>query len=397
MSCLKLRRCFIMPACILICLLVPAVHVHAADPTVSIYIGNGTKSRHHLSMPAGRTSDEFRFEVKKHEVKDSSYKGSNGNVFQVEKTGDGRCRLRALAEGTGMLTLTVHTTDNKTLTEKVFVSVYKNVPQCRAVVKKKTDVYRGAAADAKVETQDKKGEAMEGEQIMINGVCGDFYHFINASGNTYIDNNNTGFIRRSDVHVPATSITVAEMMPLDIYDQAALEIRIQPELAAGHQLIYTSSDTDVAEADSSGIVTGTGEGEAVITVSSPDGSCRAECVVTVYESMEECTACAKDISDVYKGIPRDAQTSALYKKGELAKGEQIVITGVCKDYYYFRNCSGALYRDGHSTGFVHQEDVDILVSSIEVQDMIRRSWQTDVCWHTKAIIPRWYRWTRTVS
>ena len=371
MSCLKLRRCFMMPACILICLLVPAVHVHAADSTVSIYIGNGTKSRHHMSMPAGRTSEEFRFEIKNHKVKDSSYKSSNGNVFQVVKTGSGRCKLEAQAEGTGMLTLTVHTTDNKTLTEKVFVSVYKSMAQCRAVVRKKTDVYRGATTDAKVETQDKKGEAVEGEQIMINGVCGDFYHFVNASGSTYIDNNNTGFIRKSDVHVPVTSITVAEMMPLDIYDQAALEVRVQPELAAGQQLIYASSDAGVAEVDSSGIVTGAGEGEAVITVSSPDGSCRAECVVTVYESMEECTACAKDISDVYKGIPRDAQTSALYKKGELAKGEQIVITGVCKDYYYFRNCSGALYRDGHSTGFVHQEDVDILVSSIEVQDMIR--------------------------
>ena len=192
-----------------------------------------------------------------------------------------------------MLTLTVHTKDNKTFKEEVFVSVYKNVAQCRAVVRKKTDVYRGATTDAKVETQDKKGEAVEGEQIMINGVCGDFYHFVNASGSTYIDNNNTGFIRKSDVHVPVTSITVAEMMPLDIYDQAALEVRTGPELAAGQQLIYASSDAGVAEVDSSGIVTGAGEGEAVITVSSPDGSCRAECVVTVYESMEECTPVQK--------------------------------------------------------------------------------------------------------
>ena len=98
MSCLKLRRCFMMSACILICLLVPAVHVHAADSTVSIYIGNGTKSRHHMSMAAGRTSEEFRFEIKNHEVKDSSYKSSNGNVFKVVKTGSGRCKLEAQAK-----------------------------------------------------------------------------------------------------------------------------------------------------------------------------------------------------------------------------------------------------------------------------------------------------------
>ncbi|MCI8509909.1 MAG: hypothetical protein HFJ06_15355 [Lachnospiraceae bacterium] len=367
MSCLKLRRCFMMLACIMICMLLPKEDAHAADSTVSIYIGNGTKSRHHMSMSSGRTSEEFRFEIKNHEVKDSSYKSSNGNVFKVVKTGSGRCKLEAQAEGTGMLTLTVHTKDNKTFKEEVFVSVYKNVAQCRAVVKKKTDVYRGATTDAKVETQDKKGEAVKDEQIMINGVCGDFYHFVNASGNTYIDNNNTGFIRKSDVHIPVISITVAEMMPLDIYDQAALDVRIQPELAAGQKLIYSSSDTGIAEVNSNGVVTGAGEGEAKIAVSSLDGSCRAECVVTVYESMDECTACAKGTSNVYKGITAGERN----KKGELAKDEQIVITGVCKDYYYFRNCSGALYKDGHSTGFVHQEDVDIPVSSIEVQDMIR--------------------------
>ena len=93
--------------------------------------------------------------------------------------------------------------------------------------------------------------------------------------------------------------------------------------------------------------------------------------MTVYESVDECSARAKDTSGVYRRIPRDAQTGALYKKGELAKDEQIVITGVCREYYYFRNCSGALYADGHSTGFVHQEDVDIPVTSIEVQEMIR--------------------------
>lgn len=107
MSCLKLRRCFMMLACIMICMLLPKGDAHAADSTVSIYIGNGTKSRHHMSMSSGRTSEEFRFEIKNHEVKDSSYKSSNGNVFKVVKTGSGRCKLEAQAEGTGMLTLTV--------------------------------------------------------------------------------------------------------------------------------------------------------------------------------------------------------------------------------------------------------------------------------------------------
>lgn len=370
MKYLRLRCCLMVFACIMISML-PGIHVHAADSTVSIFIGSGTKSRHHMSMSIGRTSDEFRFEVKNHKVKDSSYKSSNGNIFKVVKTGNGKCKLEALAEGTGMLTLTVHTTDNKTFKEKVFISVYKNVVKCGAVVRKKTDVYRGATIDAKVETRDKKGEALENEQIIINGVCEDFYHFVNVSGNTYIDSNNTGFIRKSDVYIPVTSITVSEMMPLRIYDQAALEVRTGPELAGGQQLIYTSSDEEVAEVDSSGIVTGAGEGEAVITVSTTDGSCRAECTVTVYESLDECSAYTKEVSNVYKGISGDVPTGTPYKKGELAKGEQITITGICKDYYYFKNCNGELYTDGRSTGFVYKENVIIPVRSIVVQDVIR--------------------------
>lgn len=371
MNYLKLRHCLPILTLVFISILFLKVDVHAADSTVSIFIGNGTNSRHHMSLQTGRISDEFRFEVKNYKVKNSSYKGSDKNVFKVVNTGDGKCRLEALAEGTGMLTLTVHTTDNKTLTEKVFISVYKSVAQCRAVAKNKADVYRGATTNAKVETKDKKGEVAKAEQIMINGVCNGYYHFTNASGNTYIDNSSTGFIKKEDVFIPIKSITVSAIMPLSIYDQVSLDIRIQPDLAAGRQLTYSSSNTDVAEIDTNGVITGVGEGEAKIVVSSPDGSCQAECMVTVYESVDECKAFAKDTSNVYKGITKNSQTGSMDQKGELAKDEPVIITGVCGGYYYFRNCSGALYKDGYSTGFVAQKDVVIPIESIEVQDVIR--------------------------
>ncbi|MDE6625882.1 MAG: Ig-like domain-containing protein [Lachnospiraceae bacterium] len=371
MSYFKSRHSLSVLAFVFISILLLKTDVHAADSTISIFIGDGTSSRHHMSMQTGRISDEFRFEVKNYKVKSSSYKSSAPKVFTVQKTGDGKCKLQALAEGTGMLTLTVHTTDNKTLTEKVFISVYKSVAQCKAIVKNKANVYRGATTDAKVETKDKKGEAEKDEQIMINGICNGYYHFTNVSGNTYIDSNNTGFIKKEDVSIPIKSITVSEIMPLGIYDQVSLDISIQPDLAAGQQLTYSSSNTNVAEIDTEGVITGAGEGEAKIVVSSPDGSCRAECVVTVYESVDEYKAFAKDTSNVYKGITENSQTGSMGQKGELAKAEPVMIIGVCGDYYYFRNCSGALYKDGQSTGFVDQEDVYIPIESIEVQEVIR--------------------------
>ncbi len=43
------------------------------DSTVRILIGDGTKSRHHITLTPGAVSEEFYYEVKGYEVKSSSY------------------------------------------------------------------------------------------------------------------------------------------------------------------------------------------------------------------------------------------------------------------------------------------------------------------------------------
>ncbi|ATW24936.1 Ig-like domain-containing protein [Candidatus Formimonas warabiya] len=59
---------------------------------------------------------------------------------------------------------------------------------------------------------------------------------------------------------------------------------VTPENATNKSVTWTSGDEEVAEVDSSGTVTGVGAGEAIITVTTVDGSFTADCEVTVTEA-----------------------------------------------------------------------------------------------------------------
>ncbi len=88
---------------------------------------------------------------------------------------------------------------------------------------------------------------------------------------------------------------------------------LQPHIQAESQwtpnLIYTTSDPAVATVDENGMITSVGEGTAVITASSPDGSVKADCTVFVEAApahvhtmrrfeMEEST-CTQDGHEAY--------------------------------------------------------------------------------------------------
>lgn len=138
-------------AIILIGLMTNGQTVFAANNTVSIYIGDGEDARHHMSLNIGGLSEEYRYELKGYEAKSSVYTSSDESVFQIVKTGDGRCKVKGLKEGTGWVILTIKTKDNKELTERVYISVYKELENCEATAIRETGLYRGAAFDAEVE------------------------------------------------------------------------------------------------------------------------------------------------------------------------------------------------------------------------------------------------------
>ena len=80
-----------------------------------------------------------------------------------------------------------------------------------------------------------------------------------------------------------------EEVTIDIEDTFALEPIFQPANPSNTEVIWSSSDDNVAEVNEFGEVTGISGGSAVITCESVDGGYRAYCLVTVIEPVIEVT------------------------------------------------------------------------------------------------------------
>ncbi len=80
-----------------------------------------------------------------------------------------------------------------------------------------------------------------------------------------------------------------EEVTIDIEDTFVLEPIFQPANPSNTEVIWSSSDDNVAEVNEFGEVTGISGGSAVITCESVDGGYRAYCLVTVIEPVIEVT------------------------------------------------------------------------------------------------------------
>lgn len=76
------------------------------------------------------------------------------------------------------------------------------------------------------------------------------------------------------------NITTAELLK---GDKTQLTATVAPGNATDKSLTWSSSNTKVASVDASGLVTATGPGSAIITVTTTDGAKTAQCSITVYE------------------------------------------------------------------------------------------------------------------
>ena len=247
--------------------------VFAANSTVKIFIGDGASARHHMSMTKGSTSEEFRFELKGYETKSSTYTSSNPSAFRIVNTGKGTCKVEGIAEGTGLVTLTVKTTDGETLTEKVFISICTKLEQCQATTQKTTDVYRGASTNSGVENDDKKDTISSNVQITLLSECGNFYRFKTNDGSVFSDDSDTGFIKKSDVKIPAGAVTIQEQnISIETDSSTTVHAKITPAIASDKSLSWNTSNEKVASVNASGKVSGISEGTTAITVAAKDGT-----------------------------------------------------------------------------------------------------------------------------
>ncbi|MFR2544000.1 MAG: Ig-like domain-containing protein, partial [Lachnospira sp.] len=104
----------------------------------------------------------------------------------------------------------------------------------------------------------------------------------------YGNTNNTNFRIKAftnNVAEPDTAVTAVKLnkhaLELNWQQSEQLTAEVLPENAANKNVIWTSSDSGVAEVSQEGVVTAKGAGSAVITVETEDGKMQDSCTVTV--------------------------------------------------------------------------------------------------------------------
>jgi len=87
--------------------------------------------------------------------------------------------------------------------------------------------------------------------------------------------------------IPPTGISLnKEAMGLLVNGREALVATLQPSNATNQNIAWSSSDSSIATVSASGLVTGVGEGTAVVTVATQGGGHTANCTVTVTVPVE---------------------------------------------------------------------------------------------------------------
>ena len=281
---------------------ISGVKVFAADNTLKICMGDSNTARHHKAVALGEETEELRFVLKEGSAKSSSYISSNPSCFKIKNTTEGKCIVEALAEGSGLVILTVKTKEGITYTEKLFISVYTRIGNNNGVVNKNTNVYMGASVSSGVENYDNKGDLAKNTKLTVTASCGQFYIFKTLDGTTFRDGKDTGFIKKSDINILASSIKINEDgTSIEVKEKKQFRVTIMPDITTNKNVDWNVSDSKIATMDSNGWLLGKTEGTVLVTASTKDGTNRKNSVyVSVYSRLDGIAGYLKADSKLFK-------------------------------------------------------------------------------------------------
>jgi len=329
----------------------------AADNTVRIYIGNDTDARHHMSLAIGETSDEYYYKLKGYQAKSSDYSSSNGAVFQIIKTVDGKCKVKGLKEGTGWVVLTIKTTNGETLTERVYISVYQKTEECEAVALKETGLFRGASVNAGVENTDRKGTISNNEKVTVQRVCDDFYYIERQDGSAV-----RGYVSKKDFFIYVKDVKIKEQnVSMEAGGSKRMNVKTAPALANNPGITWKSGNDAVLSVDASGMVKGISEGTTSVLATTKDGSnLTAVTYISVYNKMKEVQGYIKSNADLY-AIGRN--------KNSIGTGKaktKLTIVGTCGEYYRVKTDIKAIKENYNGFCYILKSKVKIPVTKIKL-------------------------------
>ena len=103
---------------------------------------------------------------------------------------------------------------------------------------------------------------------------------------------------RVDDKVLVTEVTLDIMsLNMTVGESKTLTALIEPKEATNKDVLWTSSNRDVASVNDAGEVTALTQGEAKISVTTIDGGFRTSCIVAVYETSIRVTGVTFDVGD----------------------------------------------------------------------------------------------------
>lgn len=348
----------LLPVMLIICLVMNGQTAFAADDdTVRIYIGNDTDARHHMSLAIGETSDEYYYKLKGYQAKSSDYSSTNGAVFQIVKTVDGKCKVKGLKEGTGWVVLTIKTTSGEVLTERVYISVYQKTEECEAVALKKTGLFRGASVNAGVENTDRKGTISNNEKVTVQRVCDDFYYIERQDGSAV-----RGYVSKKDFWIYVKDVKIKEQnVSMEAGGSKRMNVKTAPALANNPGLTWKSGNDAVLTVDASGMVKGISEGTTSVLATSKDGSnLTAVTYISVYNKIKEVQGYIKSNADLY-AIGRN--------KNPIGTGKaktKLTIVGTCGEYYRVKTDMKAIKENYNGFCYILKSKVRIPVTKIKL-------------------------------
>lgn len=149
------------------------------------------------------------------------------------------------------------------------------------------------------------------------------------------------------VHVESISV-LPTSKTLKIYEKATLTATIKPSDATVRQVLWSSSDLNVATVTDGGTVRGIGPGQAIITATSKEGNKTATCTITVTDEFVP--------SDVF-----DLVTDA----AGLQEGDDIIIEATYNNAHY---CLSNTMRGNTNTTYTGYEQVQIVDDAISLPE-----------------------------
>jgi uncharacterized protein YjdB len=303
----------------------------------------------HLSLPVGDTTDDVGADYTDAAPSTATWSSSDNSLFTVSGTTTRAAITAGSSEGNGTLTLSVRTTASEDIGETSNISIYTPISgSIRGKTSASTEIWRGASTSSV-----SRGVVGSGEDFTVTGKCGAYYWVVFDDHSIFSDypaqDSGYGYVRRSDVSIPATGVDVSPAYAdMGISNTAQFSEDVSPSIATDKTVTWTSGNTGVATVNSSGRATGRKEGVSVIRATANTGSGAGTAKATVYTRISLSGKTNKSIAAWHSG---DGTATA----GNLAQGTAVTISGQCGNYWRV-----------NTNVYVLKSAVDISVTGISI-------------------------------